>query len=123
MRVLSIILAVGVYFTVWAESFQRTPDGCLNANGVKFGLTLCKNDWTTVDQEREDVVSFLGEGGQNSSEGIRRDGTFRLTSENTFQLTEIIENRSDNEMRIQYILSSDKPGPVELFNAVCKFYW
>lgn len=115
MRVLSIILAVGVYFTVWAESFQRTPDGCLNANGVKFGLTLCKNDWTTVDQEREDVVSFLGEGGQNSSEGIRRDGTFRLTSENTFQLTEIIENRSDNEMRIQYILSSDKPGPVELF--------
>lgn len=116
MKILSsIVIALALCLNSWADAVERSPDGCVKIGGLKFNLVLCRPDWSTAEQGKPGVVSFLGEGGENTPDGLRRDGEFRLTDTHSLRLTEIVQNRAPHGARIQYILSSEPGAPAELF--------
>lgn len=99
-----------------ADFITRSADGCLLLNGVKFHLAICRRNWSVVAQSQPNVAVFLGEGGEETPQGIRRTGTFRVTENDIFNFTELIGKKADGSSRIVYTLTADKkPQDVELF--------
>ncbi|HCG28134.1 MAG TPA: hypothetical protein DE060_19525 [Lentisphaeria bacterium] len=101
--------------SAFAEGFLRTPDGCIEAGGAKFRLSVFRSNWIPVDQGVEGVVTFPGEGATPTDAGMKRIGKFNLTADYSFDLTEIIDNRSEQELRIQYLFSTAAKSPTQLF--------
>lgn len=117
------LLLCALTTSLWGGKIERAADGRIQVENVKFGLVLCDQSWKTVEQKNAGVVTFLGEGGEESADGIRRDGEFRFSDTLTFKLTEIIKPISDEESRIQYHFAADNVAGVELFCYETEIPW
>ena len=96
-----------------AEGIGRSPEGLVQVENIKFGIAFWSMDWKTCVTQRTvpDAVSFHGEGGVETPQGIRRDGMFRISDRMGFRLTETAKQISGNELLLSLDLKSDTAVP------------
>lgn len=102
-----------LFQAVGADGINRSPEGLIQVENRKFGICYWSRDWKTVVSQlaKPEVVSFLGEGGLETRQGIRRDGTYRISDSAEFSLTETVKFLSDRELQLSLELKSDTGIP------------
>lgn len=89
---------------------SRTADGLIQAGNLKFHIVYWTKDWKAIRQTPE-VLTFPGEGGDATPEGVVRIGTFRVSGDQAFHFTEIIKTISANEQKLTFRMESETGIP------------
>lgn len=111
-----ILLLVSVLFlslTASGEGITRSPEGLIQVEEQKFGIAFWEQNWKTSASQllKPEIVTFPGEEGIKTPEGIRRDGTFRISDRYEFHLTETFLRKKPEELLLHLTLSSETGIP------------
>lgn len=100
--------------SAFAEGFQILPDGRIQAGNTIFRLSVFRKNWSTADQGVKGVAVYSGDAVKTDT-GMKFSGKFYLTGDSAFDLTELIDKRSEQELRVQCMLSASEKIATQLF--------
>lgn len=83
----------------------RTADGRFQVENLRFGLLVTRTDWYTMWQNN--ALTFPAEFPQETPEGLRRQGVFKVSPVSSYKVTETIQYLSSDEIRFQYDFTLD----------------
>ena len=95
---------------------SRSEQGLFLVEKQKFGVAYWSRDWKSSASQglHPELVSFPGEGGEETPQGLRRYGTWRISDESQFQYIETVKTVSGNEIHLQLELKSDAGIPTSI---------
>lgn len=95
---------------------SRSEDGLFQVEKQKFGVAYWSRDWKSSASQtsKPESVSFPGEGGEETPQGLRRYGTWRISEESQFQYIETVRTISENEIHLQLELKSSAGIPTSI---------
>ena len=95
---------------------RRTEHGVFQVEKQKFGVAYWSLDWKVSAGQvlNPESVSFPGEGGDETPQGIRRHGVWRISADRQFQYVETVRTLSPNENDLQLDLKSDPGIPTSI---------
>ena len=86
-------------------AITRTADGRFLVENLRFGLLVTRSDWYTMWQNS--ALTFPAEFPQETPQGLRRQGVFKVSSACSYKVTETIQYLSPDEIRVQYDFTLD----------------
>ena len=94
----------------------RSEQGIFQVEKQKFGVAYWSRDWKTAvaQTSKPASVSFPGEGGEETPQGLRRYGKWRISDDSQFQYIETVRTVSRNEIHLQLELKSDAAVPTSI---------
>lgn len=98
---------------VFGEGISRSPEGLIQVEGQKFGIAFWEQNWKTSASQlfKPGTVTFPGEEGIRTPEGIRRDGTFRISDRYEFHLAETSLQPTPEKLQLHFTLTSETGVP------------
>lgn len=98
---------------VFGEGISRSPEGLIQVEGQKFGIAFWEQNWKTSASQlfKPGTVTFPGEEGIRTPEGIRRDGTFRISDRYEFHLAETFLQPTPEKLQLHFTLTSETGVP------------
>ena len=99
--------------TASGEGITRSPEGLIQVEDQKFGIAFWEQNWKTSASQlfKPEIVTFPGEEGIKTPEGIRRDGIFRISDRYEFHLAETFLPASQEELKVHFTLTSETGVP------------
>ena len=113
--VLSAILAASILAGAENAGISRSPEGLFQVEQLAFGIVYWGKEWKTIILQRKTpgAFTFPGEGGTETPNGLRRDGTFQVSDTERFNFSETVRQPSANEAEFQFSLKADPGIPTE----------
>lgn len=98
---------------VFGEGISRSPEGLIQVEGQKFGIAFWEQNWKTSASQlfKPEIATFPGEEGIRTPEGIRRDGTFRISDRYEFHLAETFLQTTPEKLQLHFTLTSETGIP------------
>ena len=97
----------------FGEGISRSPEGLIQVEGQKFGIAFWEQNWKTSASQlfKPEIATFPGEEGIRTPEGIRRDGTFRISDRYEFHLAETFLQTTPEKLQLHFTLTSETGIP------------
>ena len=97
----------------FGEGISRSPEGLIQVEGQKFGIAFWEQNWKTSASQlfKPEIATFPGEEGIRTPEGIRRDGTFRISDRYEFHLAETFLQPTPEKLQLHFTLTSETGVP------------
>ena len=99
--------------TASGEGITRSPEGLIQVEDQKFGIAFWEQNWKTSASQlfKPEIATFPGEEGIRTPEGIRRDGTFRISDRYEFHLAETFLQTTPEKLQLHFTLTSETGIP------------
>ena len=97
----------------FGEGISRSPEGLIQVEGQKFGIAFWEQNWKTSASQlfKPEIATFPGEEGIRTPEGIRHDGTFRISDRYEFHLAETFLQPTPEKLQLHFTLTSETGIP------------